>query len=401
MSSAYSIHAVIEAQKPQWLPGEDLAAVSFLAMAVLLVVEINMQIHRVFKRRTGLYFWSMQIGSVACATDAIGLLIKNFIPRSTRVWPLYTLMASVSWGIYSVAQLLVLYSRLHLVAQSLGLQRAVFLGIVMASPILILSDYVTTWAAWNPKYTMQWSVPDAIVERIVQLAFSVVEVSINVIYFVSISRLLKFKSSIRQRRVLLDLVYVNVLIVAFDILNITLVYVNRVGISRPSPAFSYALKLRLEFIVLNQLMAVAARGLKRENFEEKRYYHSGELSDWDHSPGMQQTVTGNASTGGGLSRPSNATAGVEQVPIPAPIFLNPTQHPNPLSTSQDSIQALRQKSAGVNSRWSRVKKVFESVSPRTNREDIDSEEEEIGLHQWERRGTHVMEIPWFQAAPGP
>lgn len=37
--------------------------------------------------------------------------------------------------------------------------------------------------------------------------------------------------------------------------------------------FSYAVKMKIEFVVLNQLMAVAARGVQRDNFEERRYHH--------------------------------------------------------------------------------------------------------------------------------
>ena len=73
---------------------------------------------------------------------------------------------------------------------------------------------------------------------------------------------------------MLDLIYVNVIIVLFDILVVILLYLNQVGISHPIQTFGYALKLKLEFVVLNQLMAVAARGLQREYPEERRYHHS-------------------------------------------------------------------------------------------------------------------------------
>lgn len=73
---------------------------------------------------------------------------------------------------------------------------------------------------------------------------------------------------------MLDLIYVNVIIVLFDILVVILLYLNQVGVSHPIQTFSYALKLKLEFVVLNQLMAVAARGLQRASFEERRYHHS-------------------------------------------------------------------------------------------------------------------------------
>ena len=55
--------------------------------------------------------------------------------------------------------------------------------------------------------------------------------------------------------------------------------------------FSYALKLKLVFVVLNQLLAVAARGVRKESFEERRYHHSStadafsaDCRKWDKSP---------------------------------------------------------------------------------------------------------------------
>lgn len=87
---------------------------------------------------------------------------------------------------------------------------------------------------------------------------------------------------------MLDLIYVNIILVLFDILVVILLYLNQVGISHPIQTFSYALKLKLEFVVLNQLMAVAARGLQKESFEERRYHHSSahdafsaECRQWD------------------------------------------------------------------------------------------------------------------------
>ena len=73
---------------------------------------------------------------------------------------------------------------------------------------------------------------------------------------------------------MMDLIYVNVIILSLDLVVVILLYLNQTGISHPIQTFSYALKLKLEFVVLNQLMAVAARGLQRENFEERRYHHS-------------------------------------------------------------------------------------------------------------------------------
>ena len=52
------------------------------------------------------------------------------------------------------------------------------------------------------------------------------------------------------------------------------------GVSHPIQTFSYALKLKLEFVVLNQLMAVAARGMQKHPWEERRYHNADPMDDF-------------------------------------------------------------------------------------------------------------------------
>ena len=93
------------------------------------------------------------------------------------------------------------------------------------------------------------------------------------IYIWSLLHLMNHKPSVRQRRVMLDLIYVNVIVLSFDIVMVIFVYLNQTGISHPLQTFSYILKLKLEFVVLNQLMSVAARGLRKQSYEDRRYRH--------------------------------------------------------------------------------------------------------------------------------
>ena len=227
MVSKYSVYAVNQAKPPEWLPGEELAATAFIGMTILLIIEVNVEIQRTFKRRKGIYYWATRVGSIGFFFDAVSLILRYLVPNPQRVWVLYTLLATVGWAVFTVAQLVVLYSRLHLVCRNGNVQRRVFYMIVVVSPVLIITDWIVIWPAYNPdpRITDRWSAPAAIVERIAQLGFSIVEVTINAIYIVSLVRLLKLKSNVRQRRVMIDLIYVVVIGTTFDILNIILVYV--------------------------------------------------------------------------------------------------------------------------------------------------------------------------------
>ena len=250
------------------------------------------------------------------------LLIGYLLPSAIRIWFVYTSMTTTGWAVYTEAQLIVLYSRLHLVVRHAGIRLAVFYAIATICPVLIVLDWTTTWPTWNPKLSEKWSPADAVVERICQLGFSAMEITINVIYAVALVRLLKRRINVRQRRVMQDLIYVNALAAAFDFLNIILVYVNRVSVSHPIQTFSYAMKLRVEFIVLNQLVTVFGRGFRRERFEEKRYHRPSRLEDGWVGECLRRQETHELSPVCSPSYPNSTFCGdMRSTSAPKPIFL--------------------------------------------------------------------------------
>lgn len=103
--------------------------------------------------------------------DAIGVTLKFLDPSARRVWWLYTFMLLTGWTVYAPAQLLVLYSRLHLINESHRLQRGILLIILSTLITLVLPTWVVVWPAYNPdpKTSSVWSPRDAIVERYTQI----------------------------------------------------------------------------------------------------------------------------------------------------------------------------------------------------------------------------------------
>ena len=142
---------------------------------------------------------------------------------------------------------------------------------------------------------------------------------------------------------MLDLIWVNVIIVLFDVLVVILLYLNRVGISHPIQTFSYALKLKLEFVVLNQLMAVAARGLQRESFEERRYHHSSaqdafsaECRQWNEKrPSDPQQAQQEHNDSDHDTPQMSLLADSDQLTVPKPILSRGNQPLRQSSTESD------------------------------------------------------------------
>ena len=334
----------------------------------------------------------MLLGTWGCLVDAVAVVVKFFVPNPEPLWPLYTLFILLGWTVYAPAQLLVLYSRLHLVSRNWRVQRWVLVMIVVVPCLMIVPTWVLVWQAYNPynaRLSSLYSPREAILDRCTQLGYTFVESVLGAIYIHSLTKLLQLKSSVRQRRVMTDLIYVNVLAVCLDILTVVLVYLNQTGSSHPVQTFSYMLKLKLEFLVLNQLMAVAARGVKREGFAERRYHRrfaSVGRRDEEGGASSRTLRSGMDSNAGPASKGDSA----RELVVPEPTLAKVGGISNDEGTQgrHDDVDQ---------GRWPMKAKVKKHGGKRTggNPED-DDEDEEIGVHMWERRGKLVMEVPWFK-----
>ena len=447
---AYSVYSINEADPPNWRPGEDVAAGAFIGITLYVFVEVNVMIFRAFKKRQGLYFWSMQIGTLGILVETVGIILKYFgSPSTDHIWPLYTLFILIGWGAYTTAQSLVLYSRLHLVMRNQKIQRYVLYMIVSTIFTLVLPHAILMWPAYNTSdhhMSSLWSPREAIVQRYTQLRYMVTESIISGLYIWSLAPLLRLKSNVRQRRVMIDLIYVNIVVIAFDILQVLLVYTNQLGFSQPVQSFSYILKLRLEFLVLNQLMDFAARGMTGKTIGKNRYYQTANGNDrpsYDNAP-SQETTNSHLAIRKDSSNDPAQTALASSVPLSDSI--SPPKSTYQIRTtnrSRSDVQVFRPQSelesisfdhidiAGRKSSSSDGKPLTQKVKlgpgfldkskdytnkpsgpskdsklvafPRGSRShlgnsgDGEDDEEQFELQMWERRGTAVVDIPWFQS----
>lgn len=136
-------------------------------------------------------------------------------------------------------------------------------------------SWVVVWPAYADisSVSATCSPRDTIVERFNQLGYTIAKAIVSGIYIKSLPKLLKAKSSVRQRRVMLNLIYVNILVEALGLIAMIFFWLNVNRLSHPIQTFSHILKFRHKFVVLNQIMAVAVRDIYRESFAEKRYHH--------------------------------------------------------------------------------------------------------------------------------
>ncbi|KAG8526618.1 uncharacterized protein KY384_008819 [Bacidia gigantensis] len=108
-------------------------------------------------------------------------------------------------------------------------------------------------------------------ERFQQISYTAAELVIGGIYISSLSRHLRMKPNVIHKRVIRDLFYVLIIAVVLDIVTVVMVFFNHTGMNHAIQAFSYILKLKLEFVVLNQLKNVIAPHRIRNS--ARRYHH--------------------------------------------------------------------------------------------------------------------------------
>lgn len=161
-------------------------------------------------------------------------------------------------------QAFVLYSRLHLVVRNRRTLRSVLFMIIFDACALHIPTIIFTYGSNSP-HADYWTPKFNIMERLQLMGFCVQEFAIATVYIVSTVRLLGSIYHSMTRKVMLQLLLINCICIGMDIVLIGLEFTNNyVGEASIKPMI-YAIKLKLEFAVLNQLMGLTKAGFTEEN----------------------------------------------------------------------------------------------------------------------------------------
>lgn len=234
--------------------GTFMAIAAFTAVAWYNVAELNIQVFLTFKRHRGLYFWSLLISSYGCVLHALGFLLKFFQLTSNDY--LSVTIITIGWYCMVTGQAVVLYSRLHLVVREQRILRGILAMIIVDAICFHIPTTILTYGSNSPdaqRYTPAFNV----VERLQMTIFCVQEFIISGVYVWSTIRLLKPVYHGRTRKVMTQLIWINLIIIGMDVCLLAMEYSNIYEIEATLKAMVYSIKLKLEFAVLNQLMTLA------------------------------------------------------------------------------------------------------------------------------------------------
>ncbi|KAK3313988.1 hypothetical protein B0H66DRAFT_594798 [Apodospora peruviana] len=250
-------------EKPGWINLKRSSTVvgliaAFCGISFWTSLELLVLVYVTFKRRNGFYFWSIVVTIVGIILQTAGYLLKAF----ENTWPpvLVTIICKIGWISNVSGFSVVLWSRLHLVVRDPRILRSILImiilnAIVLHTPIVVFEFCLLT------RYRDRFLYPMEVMERIQQTIFTLQETVISGLYIYHTSRFLNAGFPWRTRKVVATLIAVQIIAISFDAALTAFDYMNMFTLKCTIHPFVYSVKLKFEFIVLNQLMSIVKDGL--------------------------------------------------------------------------------------------------------------------------------------------
>ncbi|KAL6243754.1 hypothetical protein RBB50_009187 [Rhinocladiella similis] len=229
----------------------------FLSLAMYNVIELQIMVFGTFNRFKGLYFWSLVISGLGIIPYALGFLFKYFsILKGGGKW-FSVFLLSIGWYPMVTGQAIVLWSRLHLIVtgeKGDKILRWTKWMIIVNAICLHVPTTVLTFGSNSDTDTQTFVRGYNVMEKVQMCGFFLQEVILSTIYIIETVRILHTSVQEHTRRLMYQLMAINVLIIIMDIgllgLECASLYILETTIK---PVF-YSIKLKLEFAILGRLV---------------------------------------------------------------------------------------------------------------------------------------------------
>ena len=241
-----------------WNPTIYCFIAAFSAVPMWMSIDLTFQIFATFRRHTGLYFYSLMVCTWSITIRQVGRICIYFVPGCNEIFSL--ILTMLGWVGTVTGFAVVLYSRLHLVTRNRILLRSILCMIIfsvfafhlttMLAQIGVVTKHQPRWVSWYPA-----------MEKMQIVGFTVQETIISIIYVIHTHKLLGGSYNETTRKSIRLLITVQVLCVALDIPFLVLAFADLFIIKATLTSFAYAVKLKLEFLVLNNLLEISRNGM--------------------------------------------------------------------------------------------------------------------------------------------
>ncbi|KAL6907351.1 hypothetical protein GGI43DRAFT_258879 [Trichoderma evansii] len=225
----------------------------FFAVAIFNSIEILIWIFSKFKRRKSFYFWCLVVAALGIAIHSIAVFLRYFALAPDVLMCVFTL---IGWWAMVTGQSLVMYSRLYLVVRNRRKIRWVLIMIItnvfilhLPVSILFLASNITNSTPFIDAFN--------IYERIQLIGFSIQESIISGLYVWEATHGLKPLMDMKGgkgKKMIRHLMILFVITVLLDISLILTEFTNNFDIQTTYKPVVYSIKLKFEFVILNELI---------------------------------------------------------------------------------------------------------------------------------------------------
>lgn len=221
------------------------------AVALYNSCELLLMVATRFKEWRSLLFISLVVASTGIIPYYIGYMIEYF--RWTSYWIAMT-ASSIGWIMLITGQAVVLYSRLGLILNDPRILKAVKWMIIVDAIIFHIPTTVVQYGRAYGDEREVFGHALFYIEKIQMTGFCIQEFIISGLYLWKSIELLRIVQKPGTRKLMIELLVINVLIFFGDIALLVLEYDERTVMERTWKGLIYSVKLKLEFAILSKLV---------------------------------------------------------------------------------------------------------------------------------------------------
>jgi len=214
-------------------------------------LEILVLIFATFRKYAGWYFWSLLVASFGLIVTTTGFSTYFFDITTNKF--VQSTVTIAGWWAFIVGQSLVLWSRLHLVLRSRLILRCTLAMIGVNAVVLLIPTTVLALGYNVDPVPEPFARGYSVMEDIQITVFSVQEFIISGLYLWATIKLLAYTAERRKRRLIVELIIMNVVLVLMDLVLMGVQYAGFRILQIVLKGFVYSLKLKFELAVLGRL----------------------------------------------------------------------------------------------------------------------------------------------------
>lgn len=229
---------------------------AFYALTLSNAFEVIILVFATFQRYSGCYFWSLIVATSGLAMSTFGSAYYFYSDNPSKFAPVS--LGVLGWAMFVPGQAVVLWSRLHLVIRSVTVLRSLLVMIIVNTIILCVPTIILAYLGTEPHPEPRISHVYGIWEDVQLSIFCAQEAILSGIYIWQTVRLLGLVTARAKRKMIYQLLVINVIVLAMDAVLLGVQYSNDRSVQVQLKGFVYSLKLKLEFAVLSRLVSFVA-----------------------------------------------------------------------------------------------------------------------------------------------